>query len=685
MVPDIFSISKLDNTNLLERITWLINTLNRYNYAYYVTDDTNITDAEYDKLFQELQTLENAHPELVNGASPTQRVGDAPLSQFKKVLHKIPMLSLNNAFNDDDIINFDKRVKDILLLKSEKKLDYVTELKFDGLAVSLYYEYGILIQASTRGDGMVGEDVTANIKTIHQIPLKLHINQPPHILEVRGEILMYKKDFLYLNQKRRANGEKEFANPRNAAAGSLRQLDPKITAQRTLHFFAYGIGILEGISMPVSHSVLLDWYIVLGLPVCKERMLVQGTSNLLRFYYDISIKRMQLPYEIDGVVYKINSIEQQKKLGFVSRAPRFALAHKFPATEVFTIVKNIDIQVSRIGAITPVARLAPILIGGVIITSATLHNANEIQRKDIRIGDTVIIRRAGDVIPEVVTFIPALRPKNAKIFYMPLKCPICDSLILRLNNESVAYCSAERTICAAQCTGSLQHFVSRHAMNIKGIGKKLIEQLVARKIVLTPPDFYNLNLTTLIKLDGIKEKLAKKILDGLKKSKATTFARFIYGLSIRYVGQNTAKEISEYFGNLNTLMHATEEQLLKVPDVGPIVTNSLMTFFSKNSNIELINKLLIIGIHWAQDVQFKKLQGKIFVLSGTLPTLSRDNAIQKIKAAGGKVSDSISKKTNYLVIGTQTGRKLIQAKLLNISIINEEVLLNLIQDDCKVS
>lgn len=682
MMSHVFFTSQHNYNNSLARIKWLINTLNCHNYAYYVTDNPDITDAEYDKLFQELQLLENIYPELVNPTSPTQRIGNVGLSKFKQVFHKIPMLSLSNSFNNDDVISFDKRIKEILLLGSEKRLDYATELKFDGLAISLYYENGILIQASTRGDGKIGEDVTANVKTIRQIPLKLYVKQPPDILEVRGEILMYKKDFLQLNQTCRIYGQKEFSNPRNAAAGSLRQLNPKITAQRTLHFFAYSIGILEGVPMPASHSALLDWYEILGLPVCKERKVVENVSGLLQFYYDISAKRLQLPYEVDGVVYKINQIEQQKKLGFISRAPRFALAHKFPSQEALTIVQNIDIQISRTGAVTPVARLTPVLLGGVTITNATLHNIDEIQRKDIRIGDTVIIRRAGDVIPEIIAYLPELRPKHTKIFYMPLKCPSCSSPIIRAKNEIISYCSAETIVCFAQCKGSLQHFVSRHSMNIKGIGSKLIEQLVMKKIVLTIVDFYDLNLTTLVKLDGIQEKLAKKILYALEQSKSTTFARLIYALGIRYVGQSTAKEIAEYFCNFNTLMHATEEQLLKITDIGPKVANSLITFFSKNSNIELIKKLLAIGIHWTENINSKKsiktLDGKIFVLTGTFSALSRDDVVQKIQRAGGKVNASISKKTNYLVAGTQAGSKLAKAKLLNVTILDEKTLLDLI-------
>jgi len=663
------------------RAAWLKAALDRHNHAYYVLDNPSIPDAEYDKLFHELQALELEHPELATSDSPTQRVGGAPLPQFEQVRHAIPMLSLGNGFDDEDIVAFDKRVKDGL--SSETDIAYATELKFDGLAISLRYEDGVLVGAATRGDGTTGENVTANIRTVRAIPLRLHGDKAPQVLEVRGEVLMYKNDFARLNQRQRDAGQKEFANPRNAAAGSLRQLDSKITAQRTLRFFAYGIGVLEGVPMPASHSALLDWYSELGLPVCKERAVVQGAEGLLKFYNGIGAKRAELPYEIDGVVYKVDRLDQQQKLGFVSRAPRFALAHKFPAQEALTVVQGIEVQVGRTGAITPVARLAPVFVGGVTVTNATLHNEDEVRRKDIQIGDTVIVRRAGDVIPEVVAYVPEARPADARPFDMPKTCPVCGSEIIRLEDEAIARCSGGWVKCSAQRKGGLQHFASRRAMDVEGLGDQLIEQLVDKNVITTAADLYKLGLTSLAELDRMAEKSAQNVLDALEKSKSTTLARFIYSLGIRHVGEATAKELARHFGNMDAVLAANEEQLLEVADVGPVVARSIVGFFSDGLNVELVNQLRAAGIHWSEgagiEIQAKTLAGKTFVLTGTLPTLTRDEAAQMIEAAGGKVSGSVSKKTAYVVAGADAGSKLTKAEELGISILDEDGLQLLIK------
>lgn len=562
------------------RSSWLCDELNRHAHAYYVLDHPSIPDAEYDILFRELQDIETAHPELISADSPTQRVGGAPLPQFDQVRHAVPMLSINNGFSGDDIIAFDRRVREGL--KSEADIEYACELKFDGLAINLRYENGVLVQAATRGDGATGEDVTVNIRTVRSLPLKLHTNSPPAVIDIRGEVLMFKADFARLNERQREAGQKEFANPRNAAAGSLRQLDSRITAQRNLRFFAYGIGLLEGGELPSTHSALLDWYQQLGVPVCAERAVVRGASGLLGFYADIAEKRPLLPYEIDGVVYKVNRVEEQQKLGFVSRAPRFALAHKFPAEEATTLVQDITVQVGRTGAITPVARLVPVSVGGVTVTNATLHNEDEVRRKDIRIGDSVIVRRAGDVIPEVVAIVPERRPPDAREFVMPVSCPVCGSDIVRLEEETIARCSGGWIKCAAQRKGGLLHFVSRRAMDIEGLGEQLVEQLVDRHVVTTAADFYKLGLTALAELDRMAQKSAQNVLDALQKSKSTTLARFIYALGIRHVGESTAKELARHFGSLDALLTANEEQIIEVDDVGPVVAHAILNFFGED-------------------------------------------------------------------------------------------------------
>ncbi|SFI36467.1 DNA ligase (NAD+) [Collimonas sp. OK307] len=667
------------------RAAWLAAELNRHNHSYYVLDNPSIPDAEYDQLFRELQALEQAHPELNTPDSPTQRVGAAPLPLFEQVTHSIPMLSLGNGFEDNDIVEFDRRVRDGLDTQTDTEIEYAAELKFDGLAINLRYEDGVLVQAATRGDGTTGENVTANIRTVRAIPLRLHTDQPPKVLDVRGEVLMFKEDFAKLNARQREAEMKEFANPRNAAAGSLRQLDSRITAQRTLRFFAYGIGALDGAEMPPSHSALLDWYSQLGLPVCKERGVVKGAAGLLEFFRGIGSKRPQLPYEIDGVVYKVNRLLQQQTLGFVSRAPRFALAHKFPAEEATTQVLDIEVQIGRTGAVTPVARLAPVFVGGVTVTNATLHNEDEVRRKDIHIGDTVIVRRAGDVIPEVVSFVPELRPVNAQPFVMPTECPICGSAIVKLEDEAIARCSGGWVKCAAQRKGGLQHFASRRAMDIEGLGDQLIEQLVDRQLIYTAADLYKLGLVKLAALERMADKSAQNVLSALEKSKSTTLGRFIYALGIRHVGEATAKELATHFGSIDGLLQASEEQLLEVADIGPVVARSLLAFFADPLNRELVEQLRAAGIHWPENLPAetasKFLLGKTFVLTGSLPTLTRDAAAAMIEAAGGKVTGSVSKKTSYVVAGAEAGSKLTKAEELNIPILDEDALRALLESE----
>ncbi|MDQ1920674.1 NAD-dependent DNA ligase LigA [Massilia pseudoviolaceinigra] len=656
--------------------------LNRHIFSYHVQDAPTIPDAEYDRLFRELQALEAAHPEAVSVDSPTYRVGATPLPEFKQVTHSIPMLSLNNGFEDEDIENFDRRAREGL---DCEQVEYAAELKFDGLAISLRYENGVFVQAATRGDGATGEDVTANIRTVRAIPLRLHGDTVPAVLEVRGEVLMYKADFAKLNARQRDAGQKEFANPRNAAAGSLRQLDSRITAQRSLRFFSYGVGALEGADMPPSHSALLDWYQTLGLPVSNERAVVTGAQGLIDYYRDIGKRRPTLAYEIDGVVYKVNRLEQQQKLGFVSRAPRFAIAHKFPAEEALTQVLDIEVQVGRTGAITPVARLAQVNVGGVNVTNATLHNEGEVRRKDIRIGDTVIVRRAGDVIPEVVSFVADRRPLDVREFVMPANCPVCGSPIVRMDDEAVARCSGGWTHCSAQKKGGLMHFVSRRALDVEGLGDQLIEQLVDKGLIHNAAYLYTLDKEKLAGLDRMAAKSAQNVVDALEKSRDTTMARFIYALGIRNVGESTAKALAQHFGNLEALLHAASFegglQLLEVPDIGPIVARSISEFLTDADNLALVRTLAGV-LRWKEGEHVMKntgaMAGKTFVITGTLPTLSRDEAGALVEAAGGKVSGSVSKKTSYVVAGADAGSKLAKAQELGITLLDEAALLSLL-------
>ena len=671
--------------NIWQQAQKLRETIERHNYYYYVLDEPTVPDAEFDQLFLELQRLEKHYPELITPESPTQRVGSAPLKEFSQVIHRTPMLSLSNAFEETEVISFDRRVCQGL---EAGEIEYAVEPKFDGLAVSLCYENGLLVTGATRGDGFTGEDVTVNLRTIKSIPLHFTDGiQGATSLEVRGEVVMLKADFERLNQHQRDRGEKEFMNPRNAAAGSLRQLDPAITATRRLTFFAYGVGTYEGSDVPCDkHSQMMDYLASLYFLVAKERRVVSGAAGLMAYYHEIGTIRERLPYDIDGVVYKVNDLVQQERLGSVSRAPRFALAHKFPAQEAVTELLGINVQVGRTGALTPVARLEPVLVGGVTVTNATLHNEDEIGRKDVMIGDHVIVRRAGDVIPEVVAVVMQRRPSTARNFIMPDHCPVCGARAVRLPGEAAMRCTGG-LFCPAQRKQALLHFVSRRAMDIEGLGDKLVEQLVDHAIVKTPVDIYKLDVTLLSSLDRMAKKSADNVVKAIEKSKDTTLARFIYALGIRNVGETTAKELAYYFGNLEQLMTAGEERLRQVPDIGPVVAQSIIIFFSEMHNREVIEKLRATGVHWQEGVGTKRtktIEGRVsdktFVLTGALPSLSREEVKERIELAGGKVTGSVSKKTDYVIAGDDPGSKYDKAIELGITILDEAQLLQLLQD-----
>ena len=671
-------MSSSNPINLADRYALLQADLVRLEHAYYVLDNPTVPDSEYDRLYRELLEIEALHPEWITVDSLSQRVGGAALKEFDSVTHAVPMLSLNNAFEDAELVAFDRRCREGLHID---QVDYAGELKFDGLAISLRYEHGSLVRAATRGDGASGEDVTANIKTIRAIPLKLIGDNIPAILEVRGEVFMYLKDFQKMNARAAAQGEKEFANPRNAAAGSLRQLDSKITAKRPLSFFAYGLGALEPQSwLPKTHEELLNAYVKLGLPVCAERRVLKSVEDILVFYGEVGAKRDSLPYDIDGVVYKVNSFAEQAKLGFVSRAPRFALAHKFPAQEALTTVLGIDVQVGRTGAITPVARLAPVEVGGVTVTNATLHNEDEVKRKDVRIGDTVSVRRAGDVIPEVVSVLKERRLKSATEFVMPKNCPVCDSHIERLADEAIARCSGG-LFCGAQRKQALIHFAHRRALDIEGLGEKIVDQLVDHNLVRTPADLYRLGFTAIANLERMGEKSADNLIAAINQSRNTTLARFIFALGIRHVGETTAKDLANHYQSMRALMDANHEDLLTVKDVGPVVADSITSFMVEAHNREVIEQLLASGMQLSveEKVISAAVAGKTFVLTGTFPTMTRDEAKDLLEKAGAKVAGSVSKKTDYVVAGSDAGSKLTKAEELGVPVIDEAAMMNLLK------
>jgi len=671
--------------------------LQHHAQRYYVLDAPEIPDVEYDKLFQELQAIEAARPELLSADSPTQRVIGKVLDGFASVRHTVPMLSIRTETDTtaNGAIAFDNRVRrELELTGADAPIDYAAELKFDGLAVNLRYEHGVLVQAATRGDGESGEDVTQNIRTVAEIPLRLSIIVAS-VLEVRGEVYMRRDRFDALNERQRAliaqgaKNEKTFVNPRNAAAGAVRQLDPAIAAKRPLSFFAYGLGDVQGWDVPDSHTGLLDALAAAGVPVCADRAVVQGAEGLSAFHAAMGAKRDALPFDIDGVVYKVNSRALQQRLGFVTREPRWAVAHKYPAQEQMTLLRAIDIQVGRTGKLTPVAKLEPVFVGGTTVSNATLHNEDEARRKDVRVGDTVIVRRAGDVIPEVVGVVLERRPAGVGDpfdLYQRLdgKCPICGSAITREEGEVDWRCSGG-LFCPAQRKQAILHFAQRRALDIEGLGNRIVDQLVDAGIVRTLPELYTLGLAKLIELDRMGEKSAVNLLAGLEDSKRTTLARFLYGLGIRHVGETTAKDLVNHFGGIDRVMKATVEQLLEVHDVGPVVAQSIHTFFDQPHNVEVVEQLRAAGVHWEEtegavaDVAPKPLVGITFVLTGTLPTLSRDDAKERIEAAGGKVSGSVSKKTHFVVAGAEAGSKLDKARELGISVLDEAALLDMLR------
>ena len=667
--------------SLQQQIDTLRQDLRRYEYEYHVLDNPTIPDAEYDRLFHQLKALEAAHPELITADSPTQRVGAKPLSGFAQIRHEIPMLSLDNAFSDEEFYAFVKRIEDRLIRLSEP-LTFCCEPKLDGLAVSILYVNGVLTQAATRGDGTTGEDITANIRTIRNIPLQLLMDNPPARLEVRGEVFMPHEGFERLNQQALEKGEKTFANPRNAAAGSLRQLDPKITSKRPLVLNAYGIGIAEGVDLPNTHYDRLQWLKSIGIPVNPEIRLCNGTDEVLDFYRDIQNKRSALGYDIDGTVLKINDIALQEKLGFISKAPRWAIAYKFPAQEELTRLNDVEFQVGRTGAITPVAKLEPVFVAGVTVSNATLHNGDEIERLDIAIGDTVVIRRAGDVIPQIIGVLHDRRPADARPIIFPKTCPVCDSAIVRIEGEAVARCTGG-LFCAAQRKEALKHFVSRKAMDIDGVGGKLIEQLVDRELVHTPADLFKLDLTTLTRLERMGAKSAENALASLEKAKNTTLARFIFALGIREVGEATALNLANHFKTLEALQNADLEALQQVPDVGEVVANRILAFWHEPHNVAVVNDLIAQGVHW-DDVEVKEVgenlfKGKTVVLTGTLTQMGRNEAKALLQDMGAKVSGSVSAKTDFVIAGDAAGSKLTKAQELGVTVLTEEEFLAEIQ------
>jgi len=661
-----------------EKVENLRDQLRYHSYRYYVLDDPDIPDAEYDRLYIELLAYEESHPELVVIDSPTQRVGSKPLTAFDQIQHQKPMLSLDNVFNGEGLQAFNHRVK--TRLKTSDEIEYVAEPKLDGLAISIRYVEGVLIYAATRGDGSTGEDVTQNIRTMQSVPLRLLGSDYPEILEVRGEVFMSKSGFSRLNEKAKKDGAKEFANPRNAAAGSLRQLDPNITAQRPLSLYCYAVGVVEGGKLATTQYEILQQLKTFGLPVCNEVASVLGAEGCLAYYDELSKKRDGLSYDIDGIVYKVNDIVLQDRLGFVSRAPRWAIAHKFPAQEEISKILEVDFQVGRTGAITPVARLSPVFVGGVTVSNATLHNMDEIRRKDIRVGDQVIVRRAGDVIPEIVRVVPNSRKVELPKIHMLANCPVCDSVVEQVDGEAVARCTGG-LFCRAQRAETIKHYASRKAMDIDGLGDKLVEQLVDENLINTSADLYSLSVEVLSSLDRMGKKSAENLVEALENSKNPVLAKFVYALGIREVGETTALNLANEYKTLAAIKNASFDQLIEVQDIGPIVASHIVNFFQQEHNLEVIEQLISAGVkvqvvkELARDEHStSEFFGKTLVITGSLPTMSRDEAKEKLLAVGAKVTGSVSTKTDYLLAGDKAGSKLTKAEKLGVRIIDESTM-----------
>jgi DNA ligase (NAD+) len=671
------------STATRKKIESLRDEIRYHNYRYHTLDDIEIPDAEYDRLMRELQELEKNYPELVTADSPTQRVGAEPSAELKTVKHRLPMLSLDNVFTEEELREFHQRVAEKLEFEdSAPDLRYSAEPKLDGAAVSLLYENGVLVRGATRGDGTTGEDITHNVRTIDSVPLRLIGAGFPETLEVRGEVFMPRAGFEAYNEKARKAGEKTFVNPRNAAAGSLRQLDPKLTSERPLDMYVYSVGMVDGGELPDCHSEVISRLGEWGLKTCPESSVVRGVEGCLNFYRDIGKRRDALAYDIDGVVYKVDSLAMQRELGFVSRAPRWAIAHKFPAQEELTVVEGVEFQVGRTGAVTPVARLAPVFVGGVTVSNATLHNIDELHRKDVRVGDTVIVRRAGDVIPEIVGVVIKRRPDKTKRVHLPKLCPVCGSHVKREEGEAVARCTGG-LYCKAQRSEALKHFVSRRALDIEGLGAKLIEQLVAEERLSDPSDLFQMSKEELSNRERMGDKSADNLVRAIDASKSTTLTRFLYALGIREVGEATAAGLASYFGSLPAIQDASAEELTKVPDVGPVVARRVRSFFEEKHNLDVIKRMQRLGVHWAdsepmQVAEDGPLLGKTFVITGSLPTMTRDEAKSLIQKEGGKVTGSVSSKTDFLVAGEKAGSKLRKAQQLGVAVLDEAELRKLI-------
>ena len=667
------------NDGTAARAAELRELLERYNYRYHALDDPEVPDAEYDRLMLELRAIESRFPQLLVPDSPTMRVGAAPISAFGAVKHRVAMLSLDNAFSEEEVRDFDRRIRE--RLAQSGAIRYSAEPKLDGLAISARYENGAFVQGATRGDGETGEDITQNLRTIRALPLKLRAADVPRVIEVRGEVFMPLAGFRRFNEEASARGEKTFINPRNAAAGSLRQLDPRMTDARPLDLFIYGIGVIEGGELPPYHSETLQELRRLGFKICPQSKVVESIEGCLTYYREMAAARASLPYQIDGVVYKVDDVRLQRRLGFISRAPRWAVAHKFPAEEALTVVRGIEFQVGRTGALTPVARLEPVFVGGVTVSNATLHNMDELTRKDVRVGDTVVIRRAGDVIPEVARVLPERRVDGAQLVSLPSECPVCGSPVLREGDQAVARCSGGRR-CAAQRKGEIQHFASRRAMDIQGLGDKLVEQLVDGGWINTPADLFALQAEQLAALERMGEKSAKKLCAAIEGAKRTTLPRFLYALGIRDVGEATALALAQYFPELRQLRHAAQEEIQRVPDVGPVVAKQVAAYFGDAENAAVVDRLIAAGISWPDSPPLRAggpQLDKTFVLTGTLQSMTREEATEAIVQRGGKVSGSVSKKTNYVVAGAEAGSKLKKAEQLGVPILDEAAFLELLK------